>query len=101
MDRSMRQSETKPTLSGSGRLNSNTTTNCGRVTGFTISIAMACAICMLEVGGCQKVLFPESEPRNQFERSDNLRDRFTPVTEPDVFGNPKPALRARLSPPTG
>jgi len=56
---------------------------------------------MLEVVGCQKVLFPESEPRNQFERSDNLRDRFTPVTEPDVFGNPKPALRARLSPPSG
>ena len=97
----MRQPEVKPARSSSKILNANTTTHCGRVTGLTISIAMACAICMLEVGGCQKVLFPESEPRNQFERSDNLRDRFTPVTEPDVFGNPKPALRARLSPPSG
>ena len=75
-----------------------TTIRCGRRVGFLVFMSMGC---MMWVGGCQKVLFPESEPRNQFERSDNLRDRFTPVTEPDVFGNPKPALRARLSPPTG
>ncbi len=79
----------------------STTMNCGRLVLITISMAMGCMLCTMGMGGCQKVLFPESEPRNQFERSDNLRDRFTPVTEPDVFGNPKPALRARLSPPTG
>jgi hypothetical protein len=52
------------------------------------------------VSGCHKVLFPQTEPRTQFEKTDALRDRFTPVQEPDVFGNPKPALRARLSPPS-
>jgi hypothetical protein len=51
-------------------------------------------------GGCQKVLFPQSEPRTQYQRADTMRDRFTPLQEPDVFGNPKPALRARLAPPT-
>lgn len=48
--------------------------------------------------GCQKVLFPASEPRTQYQRADTLRDRFTPLQEPDVFGNPRPALRARLAP---
>ncbi len=80
------------------KVRARATMNCGRRALITISIAIGGFICM---PGCQKVLFPESEPRNQFERSDNLRDRFTPVTEPDVFGTPKPALRARLSPPAG
>lgn len=48
--------------------------------------------------GCQKVLFPQNEPRTQYQKADTLRDRFTPLQEPDVFGNPKPALRARLAP---
>ncbi len=78
------------------KVRARATMNCGRRVLITISIAIGGFVCM---PGCQKVLFPESEPRNQFERSDNLRDRFTPVTEPDVFGTPKPALRARLSPP--
>jgi hypothetical protein len=52
----------------------------------------------LVASGCQKVLFPASEPRTQYQRADTLRDRFTPLQEPDVFGNPKPALRARLAP---
>jgi hypothetical protein len=45
------------------------------------------------------VLFPKEEPRTQYQRTDQLRDRFTPLQEPDVFGNPRPALRARLTPP--
>jgi len=48
--------------------------------------------------GCQKVLFPQNEPRTQYQKADTLRDRFTPLQEPDVFGNPKPALRPRLAP---
>jgi hypothetical protein len=52
----------------------------------------------LLAAGCQKVLFPSTEPRTQYQRADTLRDRFTPLQEPDVFGNPKPALRARLAP---
>ncbi len=77
-----------------------TTIHCGWTLRGAICIGLGCALSLLAMNGCQKVLFPENEPRNQFERSDNLRDRFTPVTEPDVFGNPRPALRARLSPPT-
>jgi len=49
--------------------------------------------------GCQRVLFPENLPRNQFETHDRMRQRYVPLEEPDVFGTPQPALRARLSQP--
>jgi hypothetical protein len=49
-------------------------------------------------GGCQKVLFDKKSPRTQFETHDRLRQRYVPLEEEDVFGNPQPALRARLSP---
>jgi hypothetical protein len=58
------------------------------------------AVTLPMVVGCHKVLFPQNEPRTQYQKTDTLRDKFTPLQEPDVFGNPKPALRARLSPPT-
>ncbi|MFM7808823.1 MAG: hypothetical protein ACKPEA_13005 [Planctomycetota bacterium] len=61
---------------------------------------MVLALAPLLACGCQKVLFPQSEPRTQYQKADTLRDRFTPLQEPDVFGNPKPALRARLAPST-
>ncbi|MFM7134714.1 MAG: hypothetical protein ACKO0W_10395, partial [Planctomycetota bacterium] len=48
--------------------------------------------------GCQRVLFPTDEPRTQFETHDRMRQRYVPLEEPDVFGNPQPALRARLGP---
>ncbi|MBL9140353.1 MAG: hypothetical protein JNK53_00680 [Phycisphaerae bacterium] len=64
-----------------------------------------CVVCMVCVAatialatGCQKPLFPESAPRTQFERYDSLRSGTAPAEEPDVFGRPQPALRARLSP---
>ena len=50
------------------------------------------------LAGCQRALFPENTPRTQFDKYDVMRNRFTPETEPDVFGNPQPALRARLAP---
>ncbi len=49
--------------------------------------------------GCVKPLFPQDQPRNQFETYDKMRNRAAPLEEPDVFGNPQPALRARLSQP--
>jgi len=49
--------------------------------------------------GCVKPLFPKDQPRTQFETYDRLRNREAPLEEPDVFGNPQPALRARLSQP--
>ncbi|MAB28670.1 MAG: hypothetical protein CMJ53_05240 [Planctomycetaceae bacterium] len=47
--------------------------------------------------GCQRALFPEESPRTQFETYDRMRQKFVPLVVPDVFGEPKPALRARLS----
>jgi hypothetical protein len=41
-------------------------------------------------------LFPSDLPRNQFETYDRMRQRYVPLEEPDVFGTPQPALRARL-----
>ena len=54
-------------------------------------------LAMLCLGGCYKPLFPKNAPRTQFETYDRMRNRYRPLEEPDVFGNPKPALRARLS----
>ena len=51
------------------------------------------------LGGCAKALFPKDEYRSQFQSHDQMRGGFTPVEEPDVFGNPQPALRARLTQP--
>jgi hypothetical protein len=50
--------------------------------------------------GCQRSLFPKNTPRTQYETYDRLRNRYTPLEETDVFGQPRPALRARLSPQT-
>jgi hypothetical protein len=47
--------------------------------------------------GCQKPLFPKDAPRTQYETYDRMRNKNAPLQEPDVFGNPQPALRARLS----
>jgi hypothetical protein len=46
--------------------------------------------------GCMKALFPPETPRTQFETYDRMRSRYIPLEEPDVFGTPQPALRARL-----
>jgi hypothetical protein len=58
-----------------------------------VAAAIACS-----VGGCQKPLFPENSPRSQFEVYDTLRLQNQPLEIPDEFGNPQPALRARLTP---
>jgi len=47
--------------------------------------------------GCQRSLFAEKAPRTQFETYDLVRERYIPLEVPDEFGNPRPALRARLS----
>ena len=49
--------------------------------------------------GCQKALFPKDENRTQFDSHDYMRRGYTPLEEPDVFGNPQPALRLRLTQP--
>lgn len=57
-------------------------------------LAMA-SVCIL--GGCQRALFPQNTPRTQYETYDRMRSKAPPLTEPDAFGDPQPALRARLS----
>jgi hypothetical protein len=49
------------------------------------------------IGGCQRVLFKEGESRTQFDVYDRMHGNYVPTEEPDVFGRPQPALRARLS----
>jgi len=51
---------------------------------------------VLAIGGCYKPVFPPNQPRTQFETYDRQRARIAPLEEPDVFGTPQPALRARL-----
>jgi hypothetical protein len=51
--------------------------------------------------GCAKPLFPENAPRTQFEKFDSMRSGAAPAEEPDIFGRPQPALRARLTPKSG
>lgn len=48
------------------------------------------------LAGCQKALFPKDMPRTQFEKHDHVQGLYIPLEEPDVFGKPQPALRARL-----
>ena len=64
-------------------------------------ITIACATAgVLAAAGCVKPLFPDNAPRTQFEKFDSMRSGAAPKEEPDVFGTPQPALRARLSPKT-
>lgn len=65
---------------------------------LALLVVGACAFGSLcsALGGCQRALFPSDLPRNQFETYDRMRQRYVPLEEPDVFGTPQPALRARL-----
>ena len=57
--------------------------------------------CLLSTGllaGCYRPLFEEKMPRNQFVDYDEARNGPQPTEDPDVFGNPRPALRRRLDP---
>ncbi|MFM8874076.1 MAG: hypothetical protein ACKOV8_09240 [Phycisphaerales bacterium] len=74
-----------------------------------VHAARACARAAMAVGaiaaavgplGCAKPLFPENAPRTQFEKFDSMRSGAAPAEEPDIFGRPQPALRARLTPKT-
>ena len=51
----------------------------------------------LLLAGCQKALFPKDQPRTQFELHDRMRGESPPLEQADVFGNPQPALRERLT----
>lgn len=63
-----------------------------------IGLSAWTAAATLGLGACAKPLFPENAPRTQFEKFDAMRSGAAPAEEPDVFGRPQPALRARLTP---
>ena len=66
---------------------------------WTLVVAVGFAAVAMSTG-CQKLLFKPEDPRTQFEVHDRMRQRYIPIEEEDVFGEPQPALRARLSPDT-
>lgn len=52
----------------------------------------------MTLSGCGRTLFVGEKTNNtQFDTYDKMRGQYQPRTEPDVFGTPQPALRARLS----
>ena len=60
-----------------------------------MAVLIACGV--VTGMGCQRALFQSSESRTQFETYDLMRQKYIEPVEPDVFGNPQPALRQRLS----
>ena len=50
------------------------------------------------LGGCEKALFVENEPRTPYERYMALRGRTPMMTEENPYGGKSPALRDRLKP---
>jgi hypothetical protein len=47
--------------------------------------------------GCYRPLFDDNLPRHQYEAYDTARNGPVPIEEYDLFGNPQPTLRARLT----
>ena len=47
--------------------------------------------------GCRRTLFSTNEQRTQFEAYNTMRYGPQITKQPDPFGLPEPALRARLS----
>lgn len=50
----------------------------------------------LGLTGCRRVLFPNREPRSQFETYDRVRGGVPPPYVVDEFGYQQPNLRERL-----
>jgi len=53
---------------------------------------------ILLMAGCYRPLFEEKLPRHQYSEYDEARHGPQPTEDPDVFGNPTPALQRRLDP---
>ena len=70
-----------------------------RTCGLNMLVGTLLLVAMtVSVGGCQKPLFPEHEPRTQYERYQLLRGQYRPVSQQNPYGAKQPALRERLSP---
>jgi len=58
-------------------------------------LALLAAPALLALG-CQKQLFPEDEPRSQYDRFDAVRDRRAPRRVENALGEMKINLKGRL-----
>ena len=59
----------------------------------------ASILALVLLARCQKALFPKDEPRTHFDLHDRTTGYGPPLELYDVFGNPQPALRERLTQP--
>ncbi len=69
----------------------------GRPTPRRAAPTLAAGLALLALAGCHRALFPANAPRTPFDTYDQVRGIYVHLEEPDVFGHPQPALRARLS----
>jgi hypothetical protein len=60
-------------------------------------LGVACVACAV-LGGCQTAVFLPDEPRSQFDRLDQVRERRAPAFVTDEFGSRRPNIRGRLVP---
>jgi hypothetical protein len=60
--------------------------------------ALVLAACAGALGGCQTPVFLADEPRSQFDRLDQVRERRAPAYVTDEFGSRRPNIRGRLVP---
>ncbi len=72
------------------------TTNPRRNAAITVALATL-AVATLASTGCRRALFPENEPRTQYDRYDESRGDRAPMFIQDEFGAREPNLRGRLS----
>ncbi|MFK7961580.1 MAG: hypothetical protein AB8G96_13755 [Phycisphaerales bacterium] len=72
------------------------TDRAARLRNLRLAVIAGLSAMVLASAGCQRALFVPNEPRTQFETYELMRGEYSPSEEPDVFGNPQPALRSRL-----
>lgn len=48
--------------------------------------------------GCRAPLFPENQPRTQYDRYDAVRNQQAPMFVIDEFGRSRPNIRGRVGP---
>ena len=59
---------------------------------------LALAFSVAALAGCRQPLFPEREPRTQYDRYDAVRNQQAPTYVVDEFGRRRPNIRGRVGP---
>ena len=61
----------------------------------TLGLAVVLGATLL-APGCTKPLFPDDEPRTQYDRYDRIRGEWPEARVVDQYGTPRENVRARL-----